>query len=113
MMFNSMIKRLLAAALAFLILLSAFTFAFYIIHFGSESSTFGDLGKSFLKVFVMIHGEFEFEALWKDSADRLEKKPVVKVFTMLLLVGLCLSGSLIMVKEKVNLQTFPFCEKIM
>ena len=84
------------------------TFAFYIIHFGSESNTFGDLGKSFLKVFVMIHGEFEFEALWKDSADRLEKKPLVKVFTMLLLVGLCLSGSLIMVKEKVNLQTFPF-----
>ena len=77
------------------------TFAFYIIHFGSESNTFGDLGKSFLKVFVMIHGEFEFEALWKDSADRLEKKPLVKVFTMLLLVGLCLCGSLIMVSEKV------------
>ena len=77
------------------------TFAFYIIHFGSESNTFGHLAKSFFKVFVMIHGEFEFEDLWRDSDDRLEN-PAVKVFTMLLLVGTILFGSLIMVKRKVT-----------
>ena len=97
MMFNSMIKRLIAAVLAFLILLSAFTFAFYIIHFGSESNSFNHLTKSFLKVFVMIHGEFEFEDLWKES-NRLEQ-PAVKVFTMLLLVGLILFGSVILVNK--------------
>ena len=58
----------------------------------------------------MIHGEFEFEALWKDSADRLEKKPGVKVFTMLLLVGLCLCGSLIMVSDKVPVLLNLHCE---
>ena len=99
MMFYSMSKRLITAVLAFLILLSAFTFAFYIIHFGSESNTFDHLAKSFLKVFVMLHGEFEFEDLWKDSASRLEK-PAVKVFTMLLLVGLIIFGSVIMVRKK-------------
>ena len=36
LMFTSMSKRLIRATPAFLILLSAFTFAFYIIHFGSE-----------------------------------------------------------------------------
>ena len=70
-------------------------FAFYIIHFGSESNSFNHLTKSFLKVFVMIHGEFEFEDLWKES-NRLEQ-PAVKVFTMLLLVGLILFGSVILV----------------
>ena len=144
LMFTSMSKRLIKATPAFLILLSAFTFAFYIIHFGSEvlhicifavrifciiftfafyiilfgsevvmwktqslyhpsshhklkGPTFGQLPKAFLKVFVMFHGEFEFDDFWRES--KRWQKPAAQVFTMLLLVGLILFGSLFMVRE--------------
>ena len=45
----------------------------------------------------MFHGEFEFDDFWRES--RRWQKPAAQVFTMLLLVGLILFGSLFMVRE--------------
>merc|ERR1719192_1197636 len=42
----------------------------------------------------MFHGEFEFDDFWRES--KRWQKPAAQVFTMLLLVGLILFGSLIM-----------------
>ena len=43
-MFYTITKRIASSALGFLILVSAFAFAFFIIHFGSESTVFASLG---------------------------------------------------------------------
>ena len=62
-----------------------------------KGPTFAQLPKAFLKVFVMFHGEFEFDDFWRES--KRWQKPAAQVFTMLLLVGLILFGSLVMVRE--------------
>ena len=96
-MYYSITKRIIRTGLAFLILLCAFAFAFFIIHFGNETESFDNVGRSFLKVFVMVLGEFEFEDLWTNSTNSTSQ--LAQVFTMLLLVGLIIFGSVIMVGQ--------------
>ena len=88
-------KRIIKTALGFFILISAFTFAFFIIHFGNETESFDNLGRSFLKIFVMVLGEFEFDDLWINSES--SGSALSRMITMALLVGLIVLGSLIMV----------------
>ncbi len=70
--------------LAFLIMVIAFGFAFFIINFGNEGEQFQNPGKSLLKIFVMVLGEFEFDNLY-DQTD--SSSTITLVFTMLLLIG--------------------------
>ena len=94
-MYYSITKRIVKTALGFVILVCAFTFAFFIIHFGNESESFDNIGRSFLKIFVMVLGEFEFDDLWSNSETSSSK--LSRIVTMILLVGLIILGSMIMV----------------
>ena len=94
-MYYSITKRIVKTALGFVILICAFTFAFFIIHFGNETESFDNVGRAFLKIFVMILGEFEFDDLWSNSAS--SNSVVSRVITMVLLSGLIILGSMIMV----------------
>lgn len=94
-MFYSITKRIVRTVLALLILVIGFTGAFFIINFGQESEHF-DLGnpfKAFVKVFVMVLGEFEFDDLYEASSS----DTVSFVFTMILLILLITFGSIIMI----------------
>ena len=62
------------------------------LSYGSKGDNFGNPGKSLLKIVVMILGEFEFDSVYDDSEDF-----VTLTFTMILLVGLIIFGSLIMI----------------
>ena len=55
-MFYTITKRIAQSALAFLIMLIAFSFAFFVINSGTESDKFENPGKSLLKIFVMVLG---------------------------------------------------------
>ena len=83
-MFYSITKRIVQSALAFLIMVIAFGFAFFIINYGNEGEQFQNPGKSLLKIFVMVLGEFEFDNLY-DKTD--SSSTTTLVFTMLLLIG--------------------------
>jgi hypothetical protein len=71
----------------------AFGFAFFIINFGNEGEQFQNPGKSLLKIFVMVLGEFEFDNLY-DQTD--SSSTITLVFTMLLLIGKVIKYSQIM-----------------
>lgn len=94
-MYYSITKRIIKTALGFFILICAFTFAFFIIHFGNETESFDNVGRSFLKIFVMVLGEFEFDDLWSNSES--SNSILSRVVTMVLLIGLIILGSMIMV----------------
>ena len=94
-MYYSITKRIVKTALGFFILISAFTFAFFIIHYGNETESFDNIGRSFLKIFVMVLGEFEFDDLWINSES--SGSTLSRIITMILLIGLIVLGSLIMV----------------
>ena len=94
-MYYSITKRIIKTALGFFILVCAFTFAFFIIHFGNETESFDNVGRSFLKIFVMVLGEFEFDDLWSNSES--SNSILSRVVTMALLIGLIISGSVILV----------------
>ena len=94
-MYYSITKRIIKTALGFVILICAFTFAFFIIHFGNEAESFDNVGRSFLKIMVMVLGEFEFDDLWGNSAS--SSSGLSRVITMVLLIGLIILGSIIMV----------------
>ena len=94
-MYYSITKRIIKTALGFIILVCAFAFAFFIIHFGNETESFDSVGRSFLKIFVMVLGEFEFDDLWTNSES--SASGLSRMFTMFLLIGLIILGSMIMV----------------
>ena len=94
-MYYSITKRIIKTALGFVILICAFTFAFFIIHFGNETESFDNVWRAFLKIFVMILGEFEFDDLWSSSES--SASVLSRVITMVLLSGLIILGSMIMV----------------
>ena len=94
-MYYSITKRIIKTALGFIILVCAFAFAFFIIHFGNETESFDSVGRSFLKIFVMVLGEFEFDDLWSNSES--SSSNLSRMFTMFLLIGLIILGSMIMV----------------
>jgi hypothetical protein len=94
-MYYSITKRIVKTALGFVILVCAFTFAFFIIHFGNEAESFDNVGRSFLKIFVMVLGEFEFDDLWSNSKS--SDSNLSRIITMVLLIGLIILGSMIMV----------------
>ena len=94
-MYYSITKRIIKTALGFVILVCSFAFAFFIIHFGSKTDSFNSVWRSFLKIFVMILGEFEFEDLWTNLEN--SESGITLLFTMLLLVGLVVFGTVIMV----------------
>lgn len=93
-MFYSITKRIIQGAVSFIIMVIAFGFAFFVISFGSNNENFRNPGKSLLKIIVMILGEFEFDTLY-DSSN--EEDTLTLFFTMILLIGLIIFGSLIMI----------------
>jgi len=95
-MYYSITKRIVKAAFGFIILIAAFSFAFFIIHFNNETESFDDIFRSFLKVFVMTLGEFEFDDLWANSHPE-GSSGYSRHFTMLLLVLLIVFGTVTMV----------------
>lgn len=93
-MFYSITKKIIQGIVSFIIMVIGFGFAFFVISFGSNSHEFQNPGKSFLKIIVMILGEFEFDQLYKESSD---EDSLTLIFTMTLLIGLIVFGSLIMI----------------
>ena len=91
-MFYSISKRIVQSALAFFIMVVAFGFAFFIINFGSDNEQFENPGKALLKIFVMVLGEFEFDNLYEGTYSSNS----TLIFSMLLLIGLMVAGSVIM-----------------
>jgi len=73
----------------------AFALAFFIIHFDNTNESFESLSKSIIKSFVMVLGEFEFDDLWSNSESASSK--LSQMFTMLLLVGVIMLGTIIMI----------------
>ena len=88
------LKRIIQGAVSFIIMVIAFGFAFFVISFGSKNEQFQNPGKSLLKIIVMILGEFEFDDLYTNSNN---EDTLTLVFTMTLLIGLIIFGSLIMI----------------
>ena len=93
-MFYSITKKIIQGIVSFIIMVIGFGFAFFVISFGSKNQEFQNPGKSFLKIIVMILGEFEFDTLYQESSD---EDPLTLIFTMTLLIGLIIFGSLIMI----------------
>ena len=73
----------------------SFAFAFFIIHFDNSSESFESVQKSVAKSFVMVLGEFEFDDLWESS--RSGGSGLTQGFTLLLLVGLIVLGTIVMI----------------
>merc|ERR1711983_306613 len=94
-MYYAITKRVIRTALGLVLLVFAFALAFFIIHFNNSSEAFEDVGKSFVKSFVMVLGEFEFNDLW-DSSTKSEST-LSRFFTMLLLITMIIMGTIIMV----------------
>lgn len=94
-MYYSITKRVVKTALGLILLVFAFAFAFFIIHFDNSNEAFEDVGKSVVKSFVMVLGEFEFNDLWESSESA--SSGLSQVFTMMLLVGLIMFGTIIMI----------------
>ena len=54
-------------AASFFIVVIAFGFAFFVISFNGQSEQFNHPAKAFLKIIVMVLGEFEFDDLYEKS----------------------------------------------
>ena len=94
-MYYSITKRVVKTALGLILLVFAFAFAFFIIHFDNSNEAFENVPKSIVKSFVMVLGEFEFNDLWESS--EFASSGLSQVFTMMLLVGLIMFGTIIMI----------------
>jgi len=94
-MYYSITKRVVKTALGLILLVFAFAFAFFIIHFDNSNEAFESVPKSVVKSFVMVLGEFEFNDLWESS--EFASSGMSQVFTMMLLVGLIMFGTIIMI----------------
>merc|ERR1711953_1051722 len=94
-MYYSITKRIIRTALGLCLLVLAFALAFFIIHFDNTNESFESLSKSIIKSFVMVLGEFEFDDLWSNSESASSK--LSQMFTMLLLVGVIMLGTIIMI----------------
>merc|ERR1711988_963746 len=94
-MYYSITKRIVKTALGLILLVFAFAFAFFIIHFDNSNEAFESVQKSIVKSFVMVLGEFEFNDLWESS--EFASSSMSQVFTMMLLVGLIMFGTIIMI----------------
>lgn len=94
-MYYSITKRVIRTALGLVLLVFAFAFAFFIIHFDNTSEAFDDVYKSFMKSFVMVLGEFEFNDLWDSSNNA--GSTLSRFFTMLLLMAMIIMGTIIMI----------------
>lgn len=94
-MYYSITKRVVKTALGLILLVFAFAFAFFIIHFDNSNEAFESVQKSIVKSFVMVLGEFEFNDLWESS--EFASSGLSQVFTMMLLVGLIMFGTIIMI----------------
>jgi len=93
-MYYTATKRVIKTALGFFVLIIAFSGAFFIINFGNENAmSLGQLPHAALKIFVMVLGEFEFDELFENSS---ESSDPVFGFTMVLLLGLIVFGSVVM-----------------
>ena len=109
--YYSITKRIIRTVLGLVLLVLAFAFSFFIIHFDKENESFETMPKSFVKSFVMVLGEFgrnffslllhhffifeEFDDLW--SASKSANSQLSRWFTMLLLIGVILLGTIIMI----------------
>ena len=93
LMFYSITRHLARTLSNFLVLVMAFAFGFFIIHHNKESDQFENPWKAMLKTTTMVLGEFEFNDLYEAHVD----DPYSLTFTMILLVGLAIMGSLVLV----------------
>merc|ERR1711953_191051 len=66
-MYYSITKRIVRTVLGLVLLVIAFAIAFFIIHFDNQNESFESMPKSFVKSFMMVLGEFEFDDLWSAS----------------------------------------------
>jgi len=93
--YYSITKRIVRTVLGLVLLVIAFALAFFIIHWNQTNESFETMPKSFVKSFVMVLGEFEFDDLW--SASKSADSQVSRWFTMVLLIGVILLGTIIMI----------------
>lgn len=95
LMFYNILQHLGKTLSNFLILVIGFSFGFFIMHHGGSSTFdhFENPGKAIVKTLVMAVGEIEFNELYAAH----EGDPYSLIFTMALLVGLIIMGSLVLV----------------
>jgi len=94
-MYYTATKRVIKTALGFFVMILGFSFAFFIINFGSENESFDNPLKASLKILAMVLGEYEFDDLYEGSYS--EASGLTGPFTMILFFGLIVFGSIIMV----------------
>ncbi|XP_023324793.1 transient receptor potential channel pyrexia isoform X3 [Eurytemora carolleeae] len=92
-MYYTVTKRISKTALGFFVMLFGFSFAFFIMNSGIETESFGNIFQTFLKILVMLLGEFEFNDLYANSS---KSGNLALTFTMFLLLGLIVFGTIIM-----------------
>eukprot|EP00095_Tigriopus_kingsejongensis_P006662 maker-scaffold363_size195477-snap-gene-0.50 protein:Tk06662 transcript:maker-scaffold363_size195477-snap-gene-0.50-mRNA-1 annotation:"transient receptor potential channel pyrexia-like" len=93
LMFYSIIRRLARSLTNFLVLVIGFAFGFFIMFHDKEGDLFENPLKAFVRTLTMVLGEFEFGPIYDAHVgDRYSL-----VFTMLLLVGVAIMGSLVLV----------------
>jgi hypothetical protein len=81
------------------VLIIGFAFGFFIIHHRKSSDNFENPWKAVAKTLTMVLGEFDFNDLY----DAHGNDTYSRTFTMFLLIGLAIMGSLVLVNLLVAL----------
>ena len=93
LMFYSIVKHLFKSLSNFLVLIVGFGFGFFIMHHSKTTEHFENPWKAVAKTLTMALGEFDFDNLY----DAHGSDTYSRLFTMLLMVGLAVMGSLVLV----------------
>jgi hypothetical protein len=94
LMFYTITSHLLKTLSSFFILIIGFAFGFFIMHHNSGGvDHFQNPMKAIIRTLVMAVGEIEFNELYAAHDD----DPYALAFTMALLVGLIVMGSLVLI----------------
>ena len=93
LMFYNIVLHIFRSLLSFLMLIIGFAFGFFIIHHKKSTENFENPLKAIAKTLTMSLGEFDFNDLY----DAHGKDSYSRSFTMLLMLGLAITGSLVLV----------------
>ena len=93
LMFYSILKHLFKSLSNFFVLIVGFGFGFFIMHHSKKTEHFENPWKAVAKTLTMALGEFDFDNLY----DAHGSDAYSRMFTMVLMVGLAVMGSLILV----------------